>query len=153
MFLFVLLLIVIVPISNFIHEYGHVLMAQTLKVNGTIIEIGVGQRIISFRFFGCQCRINTVYFLGAQSYNESDIEVSNWNKALIALGGPLGNLVIACLLSVFITNDNQTVRLFILFNFWVGFVNLVPFRFLKRESDGFVFTSMLFQELKLIWKK
>jgi Zn-dependent protease len=153
MLLFVILLVVIVPISNFIHEYGHILIARTLKVNGTIIEIGVGPTFSSFRLFGCQCRINTVYFLGAQSFNESDTEVSNWNKALIALGGPLGNLVIACLLSVIITNDNQTVRLFMLFNFWVGFVNLLPFRFFKKESDGYIFTSMLFQELKLIWKK
>jgi membrane-associated protease RseP (regulator of RpoE activity) len=153
MLLFVILLVVIVPITNFIHEWGHILLARWLKVTGTMLELGVGPKIFSFRLLGCQCQINAVYFLGAQSFNESDEEVSNWNKGLIALGGPFGNLLIAFLLSVSITNEDKIIWLFMLFNFWVGFVNLLPFKLFKKESDGFVFTKMLFLEMKWLGKK
>ena len=147
MLLFVILLIVIVPITNFIHEWGHILLARSLKVTGTMIELGVGPKICSFRLLGCQCQINAVYFLGAQSFNESDEVISNWNKGLIALGGPLGNLFIAILLSISITIEDKAIWLFMLFNFWVGFVNLLPFKFFKKESDGLIFTKVLVQEM------
>ncbi len=148
-----LLVLVVVPITNFFHETGHIFIAKLFNLKGSDIVIGTGPKLISFNLLETNVQFNLFYFLGGYSTNVSEGEITNWQRGLISLGGPLINIMVASLLLISNLPYSMLVELFILFNLWVGLVNLVPYKFLNRESDGFVFLTSIYKEIKLIRMK
>jgi len=143
MVVFIVLIFVIVPITNFLHELGHILIAKFYSVKGTMIVIGSGRKLFHFTLFNTKVFIHAVYFIGALSTNESQEKITNWQKGLISLGGPFLNIGIGTCIYFSGFYHNQFVLLFMLFNMWVGVLNVLPFKISKRESDGYVFVKSL----------
>lgn len=139
----ILLLLVIVPITNLLHELGHIVMARLLKADHAILELGMGSELLSFSCFNTHIKIRTIFFVGAMSTNESDIELSYLKKALIAIGGPLSNTILVLCLIQF-DPFSQLFHLMVLFNIWVALFNLIPFKLGQKRSDGYQFIQMLF---------
>ena len=146
-------LLLAAPISNLLHEIGHILVARFFQVRGTQISLGIGPKLFGFKVGGTFLEINLVYFIGAFSTNDSSLEISDFKKAMIAVGGPVMNIVIAVVMMRIYEIENMLVSLTIFYNIWLGIMNLLPYKFIGKASDGWVFLSSLFEQMKNNYRK
>ncbi|WP_078544129.1 site-2 protease family protein [Litchfieldia alkalitelluris] len=154
MLFIIYLLLLIVPVTNLFHEMGHALCAKLFKLSEIHIGIGTGKLLYRFKIVGIVINIHMLYFIGAYTTNEgSTNEIPQWQKGLISLGGPFINIVISIIVLLVTTQESMFFELFILFNLWVGLMNLLPYRIKKRESDGLIFLKSMLHELKAIKTK
>ncbi|MFC4323563.1 site-2 protease family protein [Litchfieldia salsa] len=144
----IVLLFLVVPITIFLHECGHIIIAKLMKLDGLEIVIGSGPSLLLFFVIGIKVQINMVYFVGGYSTNTSVQEIKEWQKGLISLGGPLLNLFLAIVFFMLFNMNHMVDELLVLFNVWVGIVNLIPYKLMKKESDGYVFVKSMYHELK-----
>lgn len=103
---------IIVGILVFVHELGHFLAARLFRVKVTQFAIGVGPRMTGFERKGTEFRIGWLplggYVLMAQHPDDGDdeqralLDAPRWQRAAIALAGPLFSLAfpILCYLAV-----------------------------------------------------
>ncbi|MBD8071485.1 site-2 protease family protein [Bacillus sp. PS06] len=153
MLFIIVLLFIVVPMTVFLHEVGHGLVARVMKIDGVEVVIGTGPMLVSFQFGGIHFQFHAIYFFGAYTTNLSAHEVSEWQRGLISLGGPLVNVGVAILAYLLLDMNHMISELFVLFNVWVGLVNLIPYKLLKRESDGLIFIKSMYKEIRLIKTK
>ncbi|MDF0728079.1 site-2 protease family protein [Cytobacillus sp. S13-E01] len=146
-------LLLAAPISNLLHEIGHILVARFFQVRGTQISLGIGPKLFGLKVGGTFLEINLVYFIGAFSKNDSSLEISDFKKAMIAVGGPVMNIVIAVVMMRIYEIENMLVSLTIFYNIWLGIMNLLPYKFIGKASDGWVFLSSLFEQMKNNYRK
>lgn len=146
----IVLIFLMAPISLFIHELGHVLPGLFFGSERSIIHIGRGSSLLHWRGKKLELSIHLWFFQGAYSINERSPVFTNYEKILISVGGPLLNGLLALTLSVFFSEvENPYVKVFLLFNLYLATVNLIPFSFKGKGSDGY----RVLQLIKRIWKR
>ncbi|MBI4482847.1 MAG: RIP metalloprotease RseP [Acidobacteria bacterium] len=95
----------------FIHELGHFLVAKGLRIRVDTFSLGFGPRLAGFRRGGTDYRVSAVPLGGyvkmaGEQYGEGltgapheFLSRPKWQRLLVALAGPLMNLVLAVVLS------------------------------------------------------
>ena len=138
-------LLLIAPLTLFIHEFGHSIGAYLVKSDKIQLFIGVGKRIFSFHISKISIHIHTIYMLGGHTASERNPFYTKSEQIIISLFGPLLNGVMGILGTVLFYGSNSSVLLFFnLFNIWLCVINLIPYRIGDRQSDGYVVLKTMF---------
>lgn len=139
-----LLLIVIVPITNFFHEFGHAAVAKMFRIDNVTIHLGSGPELFTLRLFNIMITIHLLFFIGGYSKNTDRKDISAAKQGMIALGGPISNILLTVLLYSFGNLSYHLLQLAIAFNLWVALMNLLPFKLFGKKSDGYVVMELLY---------
>ncbi len=133
-----LLLFIIVPLGLFLHELGHGFFAFIRNVPSIHIGIGVGKEIFSFQMGRIHVHICLFFFIGAFASYSREEAFTYMDKILISLGGPLFSLAAYWLCWWgFITLQTNFLFTLMLFNGWLAFINLIPYKVRDKKSDGY----------------
>ncbi|KGX83268.1 site-2 protease family protein [Pontibacillus marinus] len=133
-----LLLFIIVPLGLFLHELGHGFFAFIRNVSSIHIGIGRGKEIFSFQMGRIHVHISLFFFIGAFASYSSEEAFTYMDKIMISLGGPLFSMA-AFWLSWwgFLTIQTNFLFTLMLFNGWLAFINLIPYKVKDKKSDGY----------------
>ncbi|MFC2948265.1 site-2 protease family protein [Virgibacillus sediminis] len=126
------------PLSTMIHELGHAAAARLLRVDDVSLSIGSGKEIGSLEAAGIRINIHVCYFLGGVVQSVGNNTLKGREKVLISLAGPLASAFSAFLAFLAMTGSNEYLHLFALFNLWLAAVNILPFKFRGKETDGYI---------------
>ncbi|KGX86016.1 M50 family metallopeptidase [Pontibacillus litoralis] len=143
--LVLVLIFVIAPISLLSHELGHAIVAYQLRAHHISLQLGVGPLIYQKKGTTTDIMIRLLYFVGAMAIYERNRPFSRKEQAFISLGGPLANGILAflCICLVYWV-EMDGLYLFSGFNLWIAIINLLPFKWKERESDGYVVVKALY---------
>ncbi|MDC3413098.1 M50 family metallopeptidase [Aquibacillus sp. 3ASR75-11] len=136
------LILIMAPLGLFAHELGHGLASLLLKASRVNLVLGSGKRLLTFKWNRLVITIHRVFFLGGYSNSERNDEFSRLEQIIICISGPLCNLIVAGGLST-LEIENNMAGLFILFNIWLGVINLIPFKIGQKPSDGYKIFTLL----------
>ncbi|MDW8032892.1 MAG: RIP metalloprotease RseP [Aquificaceae bacterium] len=109
---YVVAFLVLIGVLIWFHELGHFLMAKLFKVKVEVFSIGFGPVLLSKRVGETEYRLSALPLGGfVKLYGEEEnledprafSSKPNWQKILIAFGGPLFNLILAVLLFAFLS--------------------------------------------------
>ncbi|MCH1625587.1 site-2 protease family protein [Ferdinandcohnia quinoae] len=137
-----------VPLTNLLHEVGHVSGAKFLGIKGSQIQLGTGPKLFHFHVKETKVDVMLAYFIGAYSTNEYQGRLQEWKRGVISLSGPILNIIVVVIMTILGLTETTSLRLFILFNLWVGGVNIIPFKIKEKESDGYIFVKALVNLVK-----
>jgi len=127
----ILAFIVLVGILIWIHELGHFLMAKLFKVRVDIFSIGFGPKIFSKKINETTYQLAAiplggfVKLYGEESNVDDPRAMSTkawWQKVLIALGGPLFNILFTVFLFAVVFTIGKEVPLYMKEPVTVGYV-------------------------------
>ncbi|WP_181833112.1 site-2 protease family protein [Bacillus taeanensis] len=135
---------IILSTAQFSHEFGHLITAKTLRIKKIVLVMGSGPTIFTIRTVNTRIEINLLFFLGGYTTSEARVETPYWKQSLIAVGGPMINLLIVFFILILLQFAHipfyiSLITPVIAVNLWIGIVNLVPFRWYGKESDGWSF--------------
>lgn len=131
-------LLIAAPITVFIHELGHALGSYLMKADKIELNIGAGPKLFSIQNRKWTICIYIFYMLGAHTASERYPYFSKTEQIVISAFGPLLNGVIGLIVQQWNPVDHLGIcQLFALFNFWLFFINLIPFRIGGKQSDGY----------------
>ncbi|WP_284141243.1 MULTISPECIES: site-2 protease family protein [unclassified Virgibacillus] len=146
--LFILLFILLIaPISNTIHECGHMIGARITGADHMLLSIGIGKPIATFSLRRVTVTIHLFYFLGGMATNVRSIPYRPFEMAIITIGGPFFSILCAFVVGLLMgIYPNEILLLFLLFNLWIGIINLIPFKRKDKKSDGYILFKLIFKE-------
>lgn len=110
--------IIVVGVVVFVHELGHFLAAVAVGVRVEEFSIGMGPKAIGFRYRDVEYKIcwlplgGYVRLFGAEPGSSVSLEQREesittarlWKRALVAISGPLGNLILTYVVMVGVAN-------------------------------------------------
>ncbi|RDW22004.1 M50 family metallopeptidase [Oceanobacillus chungangensis] len=146
--LLLVLILIIVPSSTLIHEIGHALAARMVQAESIVLSIGRGKHLLQFNFERLQLSIYAIFFMDgltsssrAKPYSKSELL---WITAL----GPIFNGITALLLLIVLyLYPNDFIRLYFWYNIWLGIVNLIPFKYKDKHTDGYILYKLITEKL------
>lgn len=142
-----LFLFILAPITILIHELGHAFGAFMMRADKIELNIGAGSKLFSIKVRKWTINVFLLYFLGAHTGSERDPYFSKHEQIVISSSGPILNgLVGFIILQWNQTNFSTAMELFSLFNFWLFFINLIPFKIGEKQSDGYTIFKALQQK-------
>ena len=115
---YVLAFLVLIGVLIWFHELGHFLMAKLFGVKVEIFSIGFGPVLLSKRRGETEYRLSALPLGGFVKLYGEEEEIHdkrafsskpNWQKILIAFGGPLFNFILAVLLFAFLAMVGKQV--------------------------------------------
>ncbi|MCX8163988.1 MAG: RIP metalloprotease RseP [Aquificaceae bacterium] len=110
---YVIAFLILVGVLIWFHELGHFLMAKLFGVKVEVFSIGFGPVLFSRKLGDTEYRVSALPLGGfvklyGEEENLQDIKAfsskPNWQKILIAFGGPLFNLILALFLFTLLSN-------------------------------------------------
>lgn len=135
--MFYILLLIIAPLGNFLHEAGHAAGAAAAQADKISITIGGGPKLLTFTIGKLTIQVNIILFAGGHHRSWRADSYSLREQRLIAAGGPFMNIAAgAAVLLLYNICPDGFLRLFCMYNAWLGLVNLLPFRLKGKASDG-----------------
>ncbi len=143
---YVLAFLILIGVLIWFHELGHFLMAKLFGVKVEIFSIGFGPVILSKKVGETEYRLSALPLGGfVKLYGEEEqIEDKrafsskpNWQKILIAFGGPLFNFILAILLFALIAMVGRQVPKYVYEKPLVGHVveNSIAYKLGIKERD------------------
>lgn len=138
-------IIVIAPISLLWHELGHVFGARIVQASHIVLTLGIGKPIFKQTYSNITFVIRRLFLFHSLTESQRSVPLSNKDKIVITCMGPISSLVLSLLaygLSTLII-PHKFLYILCLFNLWVGFVNLVPFKINESKSDGYTILQMI----------
>lgn len=133
------LIFLIAPLSVIAHEIGHVIGAKIVKANYTKLSIGQGRKIYTLSKKSFTMIIHLLYFIGGHATSERVLPYNSKDIIIISIFGPMVNIVLGFIFyEVYIVYSQDLILLLSLFNLWLGFTNLIPFKYKNNYSDGYV---------------
>ncbi|MDY0405663.1 site-2 protease family protein [Virgibacillus sp. 179-BFC.A HS] len=133
------LVLLVGPVSIFLHECGHMLGAVMEKAYPIIMHIGRGKKRFHLHIKHLDLFIYSWYFLGGMTDMTRTIPYSTKKMIFTTLSGPLCSLIIAVFfLLLFEFTLSRYALLWGLFNGWLGLSNLIPYKLGKKCSDGYI---------------
>lgn len=126
-FLVLILALLLFGFTVFIHELGHFLAARALGLKVLTFSIGFGKALVRWERAGIEYKIGWLPFGGYVALPQLDPEgmeriqggepqklppVSPWKKIIVALAGPLGNVLLAVVLAwtIFLGSDQPILK-------------------------------------------
>lgn len=148
-YLLLFLIVIVAPFGTIIHEMGHGMTAYILSADAVTLHIGIGSRVKTFAWRRLTIHLYGMYFIGGITKSIRNPSFSTREKISIALGGPLGNAVVAfLLLIIFYPVHNPYIRLFILFQGWLMIINIIPFQWKGKKSDGYTIMQIIRKRIR-----
>lgn len=135
-----MVILVISPLSLLFHEAGHTLAANVLTSSNVKLHLGVGPRLFTWKHARGEIAINTFYFAGGMTISSQPDHA--FGKVIIALSGPLVNLSVA-IFALFLPLSFHIIAWIVFFNLWLSFTNLIPFKIMGKESDGWTIVKVI----------
>lgn len=136
-----------VPLSVLIHELGHALAAKRCGAQGLKIYIGSGKELCSYSIGTIKVTFHLIWMFGGATSSDIPVTLNRSKEAFVALLGPVFSLCFACvLLLIQWIYPSPITGLSMLFNLWIGGVNLIPFKIGAKHSDGFTVIQSLFKK-------
>lgn len=130
------------PIGAFIHEVGHLIGALLVKADRVELLLGIGKKIGSLNYGSLVIHIHAVLFLGGLAKSSRNTPFNKKELCFITFCGPLFNLLVAYAVTM-IPLNNKYIFLFIIYNIWIGVINLVPFKVNGKQSDGYTIFGII----------
>src|SRR5690625_395218 len=131
------LLFVVAPLGTVAHEGGHALGARLAKADTVVLSIGLGKETLSYSFKKVHLKIHMLFIMGGYVQSERATSYTNGEKCLISFCGPLLNIL--CATGLFYMQmyvvDHPFVALLCLFNVWLAFIIIIPFKICKKQSS------------------
>ncbi|MFD1850536.1 M50 family metallopeptidase [Oceanobacillus bengalensis] len=132
------LVFIAAPASTYFHELGHALAANLVKADMIHITIGKGKQMIHLSNEKINTYVNRQFFLGAYTVSTRENPYTAYEKIFIALMGPLTNGIIVILLYILYgVIPNIYLELAFWFNLWLAIVNMIPFKWREKHTDGY----------------
>ncbi|WP_042223543.1 M50 family metallopeptidase [Oceanobacillus manasiensis] len=145
--LIIFLLFVAAPLSILLHETGHAIAGFIFNAERINLIIGRGKRFITYSFGKLHFTLHVVYFMGGYAENERTAPFNRFEKFIISFFGPLMNIVIFILAWELQSHyTSEYLRLFAFFNLWLVIINLIPFTWKNKKSDGYNLLLTLIQK-------
>lgn len=142
------LIFLVAPLSLFIHELGHLLPGLYFRADQTALHLGRGKVIGRWEKKRIHVYIHLFFFQGAYSVNERKTPFEDFEKVWISIGGPLFNAMTAFVLFLWFKDQGSDfLRISFLFNAYLAIMNLVPFSFKGKGSDGYRLWSIVRRRL------
>ena len=139
-----LFLFIFAPLTILIHEFGHVLGAMVMRATHIEMMIGTGKKIFTLTGRKWKLSLHLLYFLGAHTSCERQPFFSKIERIIISSSGPLLNGIVGFFLHYYIPLNHLMIwELFVLFNFWLFLINLIPYRIGGKPSDGYTILQLL----------
>jgi hypothetical protein len=138
-----LFLLIGAPISIFFHEIGHALGAYIFKSDYIYFSIGTGRKLLSWNKGRLTIYIHTLLFIGGHVFYQRKRHYTKFEQIIISLSGPICNGIIAFTCWQLNLMENDIFNIFFWFNIWLSAVNLIPFRFGAKKSDGYICFEVL----------
>ncbi len=136
---FLTAMIWVVPLGILIHELGHAIPTVLINQGEAKVRIGFGPKLIQIKMGKLHLYIHAIFFLGGHTESRHNCGISLWREAMITLSGPLMNLFFFFLLYLWLEEGNT----FLWFNLYLSVVNLIPFYWKGKYSDGYRFFHIL----------
>lgn len=138
------LFLLVAPIGMIIHECGHALGAILTRATHTTVTIGSGKQIYMITFKRVTLKIHALYFLGGSTETDSTHLNVRHHIFWITLLGPLNNGLFA-IIFYYLNHifGSPYLNLLCLFNTWLAIVNIIPFKFKEKQSDGYILLHSL----------
>lgn len=151
--LFVYLILIIGPIANFWHELGHTVAALLLKTDRVELTLGKGKAFTHFKINTVHITIQNIYFLGGVTNSRRAKAFNHQEKILLALAGPIFSLLLTILSFIgYLYFMHNILLMSMIYNGWIAFMNLVPFKLKNKKSDGYI-AWQAFVQRKNTYKK
>lgn len=143
-YLLLFLLLIVAPIGTIIHEGGHLIGAKLMKADHIVISIGSGKKILTFSVKNIQINVQMFYFIGGHVQNKRDVPYKLFEMICIISFGPIlnGIFTVVFYLLYYILVSEYLYLLF-LFNLWLMIINIIPFKFKGKHSDGYMIFNLL----------
>ncbi|MCT2537437.1 hypothetical protein NC661_00600 [Aquibacillus koreensis] len=138
-------LLVIAPLCVLIHECGHALGGLIVKADQVRLEFGIGWKIKEFAWKKVQVVLYTFLFIGGLAQSTRNIPFTRMEVAIISVSGPLLNTIIAFLV-ICLETTSVLGQLFMFFNLWLAFINVIPFKWKQKKSDGYIIMQQLLKK-------
>ncbi|PAV29543.1 hypothetical protein CIL05_11815 [Virgibacillus profundi] len=152
-YLLVFLITIAAPFSIFLHELGHAIAARTVNADQITLSIGLGNKISTIFLGKIQITINAIFFLGGLAKSERNIPYKSSEIVWISISGPITNAVFAFLVYLaYFIYPNNFLHLLFLFNLWLAFANIIPFKIKEKKTDGYTIFKEAVHTLKRMLK-
>lgn len=141
-------IVVIVPVSLFWHELGHLVGARIVRATHITLTIGIGKPILQRTYKNMTFVVNQLFLFHSLTETSSVKSLTRKNMVIITLMGPISSLILSLLTYSFymLILPSTVILLTILFNLWLGVINLLPFKINERQSDGYTILQMIKNE-------
>lgn len=105
--------LLVITIAVYIHEMGHYVACRALRVPVSEFSVGFGHKLISKKAFGTEWNLRLIP-LGGYILPNAEVHdnVAPWKKAVIAVAGPVANLLPFALILTYIAGVLPTIRMF-----------------------------------------
>lgn len=142
------LILIVAPISNLIHEFGHMLGAKIAKADHVQVYIGRGKSIIKLPFQKTEIHFGTFFFTSGLTISQRKDDYHSIEIIIITILGPLLNAIIVFISYLLYNNvPSIFILLFLLYNAWLFITNIIPFKLGKKESDGYIIVKEFFRSM------
>ena len=150
LFILIVLIFVIAPFSLLFHEIGHVVGVKFMKATKILLIVGVGKKIFSMTLQNIEIQLRRLFVVNSFTSTIRNRPFTSKEKMFITMMGPLFSSLLALVAyllyrSVF---SNIYIYMFFLFNLWLFFINLLPFKIGEKQSDGYTIVQIIFHELR-----
>ncbi|WP_010530861.1 site-2 protease family protein [Lentibacillus jeotgali] len=137
-YIFLYLIFVVAPAGTAIHELGHMLGAKSVGADKISLTIGAGSIVYRTIWNKMHIAIRLFFFIGGMAYSERQAPYQPAERIRIAVFGPFSSLLAAGICAIiYYVYPGSYLLLMLLFNLWIAFINIIPFRFKGKESDGY----------------
>ncbi|HLR63204.1 MAG TPA: site-2 protease family protein [Lentibacillus sp.] len=146
-YIFLYLIFVVAPAGTAIHELGHLIGAKSVGADKVSLTIGAGNIVYRTIWKQMHIVIRLFFFVGGMALSERKVPYQPGERIKIAIFGPLSSLLAACICALlYIVYPGSYLLLMLLFNLWIAFINIIPFRFKDKQSDGYTIYEAIRQK-------
>jgi Zn-dependent protease len=133
------LVLFVAPISNLIHELGHMIGAMLVKADKITIILGRGKQVFKLYFEHVDIQLGWLFFTAGLTISNRSVPYKSSEMVCITLWGPLLNAIIVFIsYLIYQSIPNTYTLVFMLYNGWLFIINCIPFKIGKQESDGYI---------------
>jgi len=145
---FLLLVFFIAPISLLFHEIGHVMGAKWANASSIQLTIGVGNKLWAGSISNLQITVRSLFMINSFTSTTRKNPYQRKEKIMITMMGPLFSGLLAIIIYgvYFIFIPSQMMYIFFLFNLWLVFINVLPFKIGQKQSDGYIIYTLLLKK-------
>jgi Zn-dependent protease len=149
----IIVILILFPFATFMHELGHYITARLTGVQTIEIRMGLGPIILKVDQPSLKLEVGLWFFIGAYTIWEGSVRSGPTKRLLIALNGPLINLVIALYSFQFVRFVQSPLYdsylfIFAMINMWIAIGNFIPYQIKGRKSDGWIILQNLWKVVR-----
>lgn len=139
-------IVVMVPLSLFWHELGHVIGGKLVRATHITVTLGLGKPLFRLNVGNMTFDVRRIFFVHSLTETKKNDSLSKREIVIVSMMGPLNSLVFGlCFYAVHqLAMPSFVIYLMFLFNIWIGIINLLPFKWKSRHSDGYAIVKALF---------